>query len=88
MANLHNVVSDVKDQVFQNKPIQFEVEQLNQTTWKMYVHLQNHNDSAEVEFLIEPIGQDDRNVFGQVLNRGPFSRKAIAHIMDSIIERM
>ena len=89
MANLHNVIDDIKHALFPNGEVSFDVRSRRSGRWIVYVSILNGEGTAKLEFLIdEGENEDDVEVLGSVLRYGPVSRVTIARIMDSVLERM
>ncbi len=92
--NLHNVMDDIKESMFPNGGVTFEV--LHRPTneepnrWVVYIAIANGNRRAKVEFAIKEDNNnpDDCEVLGCVLRHGSVSRRTMSLIMDSIMERM
>lgn len=90
MPNLHNVIDDIKEEMFPNGEIKFTVEQRDYRRWVVYVYIRYSRRSAKLEFIInqDVNNPDDTEVFGSVLRNGSVSNRTITLIMDSIIERL
>lgn len=87
--SVFNVVSDVQNALFPNGQIRLDVEQVNQTTYMIYITAPNRNKIGRVELLIEYEDNDPTPyVVGSVFEKGPVTRNALEIIMDSIIERL
>ena len=94
MPNLYNVIDDIKQSMFPNGGITFEIkyrptnEEPNR--WIVYIDIANGQTRAKVEFLIDedPDDVDNTDVLGSVLRHGSVSRQVVSRIMDAIIERM
>jgi hypothetical protein len=90
MPNLHNVVSDINDELFSNEQLNFEIQQRDEETWIVYIRVPNDNRRAKIEFIINENlnNPDDTEVIGSVLRYGPISRRTMARIMDAIVDRV
>lgn len=94
MPNLYNVVDDIKNAMYPNGEVTFEV--LHRPTheepnrWVVYMAIPNGHRRAKVEFLIDEDLDDteDAEVLGCVLRHGSVSRRTVSLIMDAILERM
>lgn len=84
MPSLYNVIDDVKQALYPNGEINFEIQQRNSNRFIVYIEVPNAQNRAKVEFMVEDSGE----VFGSVLRHGCVSRRTMALIMDSIMERM
>lgn len=89
MPSLINVVDDVRNQLSPNGELTFEVHHDQGNLWIVYItHNQNPN-RAKVEFLIEnQPNPEDTGVVGSVLEYGCISRRAMARIMDLIVDSL
>jgi hypothetical protein len=90
MSNLHNIVSDLPNQILTTMGLMYEVQQRSYERWIVYVRLPNGHRSAKLEFMIDYDENypNDPNIEGSVLRRGSIPRHMIELIMDSIIERL
>jgi len=90
MSNLHNIVSDLPNQILTTMGLTYEVQQRSYERWIVYVRLPNGHRSAKIEFMIDndPNFPNDPDIAGSVLRRGCIPRHMIELIMDSIIERL
>lgn len=84
MPSLYNVIDDVKQSLYPNGEVNFEIQQRNSNRYIIYIEIPNAQHRGKVEFLVE----DNGEVLGSVLRHGCVSRRTMALIMDSIIERM
>lgn len=86
---VHNVVSDVQDALFPSGKVRLDVEQVNQTTFMIYITSPLSNKIGRVELLIEyENGDPAPYVTGSVFSKGPLTRNALDTVMDAIIERL
>ena len=89
-ANLYNVIDDIKQTMFPNGEVRFEVQRRNPRRWIVYLTIPHGEGRAKIEFLVDQDPQDpeDVEVLGSVLRHGPISRGTMTRIMDAIVERM
>ena len=88
MPNLDNVISDVRDVLFQNNQYEFEVLHEQGDIWIVYMRKNGQQNGAKLEFIIEEVQDDEPNVFGSILDYGPISKRIVHQVMDATIERM
>ena len=88
MANLNNIIDDIKTEMFPNGNIEFIVQRRNNERWIVYVKIPYGQDTAKLEIMVEDTdNQEEIDVSGSVLRYGSVSRRTIGLIMDSILER-
>jgi hypothetical protein len=94
MPSIENVVDDVKELLYPNNEVMFNLfhrpSAEHPNRWILYLSIPNGEHRAKIEFIVDCDENEpqDVDVLGSVLRHGSVSRRTVSKIMDAIIERM
>jgi hypothetical protein len=76
-------------ELFPNGEYTLDVQHKQNNTWYVYISKPNTNRRGKVELMIEEsLNPEDTEVIGSVLRHGCVSRRTMALIMDTLVERL
>jgi hypothetical protein len=84
MKNIHNVLSDIQDEIGHHQNLRFTLEFLRCITWIIRVRSPDGFRSAKIEL---DINEQDENVVAYLERYRGFAYQDIINIVNGIIER-